>query len=248
MWSGISDPRDAPSSRRRIFYANPSLNRLVRKTVVFHKEDPMTVEQNRPALRSKRLNLVTSEPHERLGNAVNGQAPFDTLSSYSRFLIAQYLFQAELKSLYNDASLTAIIPDLPGRCRAEQALADIADLQIEIPQPVSGAPTSLSKAQALGWLYVSEGSKLGAGILIKRAATLNLGEDFGARHLGAPAGGRAEGWKSFTRILDGLPMSDEEDVQIEQAAIDAFERFSVLIDHAYSIAPGSQRAAQMAES
>ena len=208
----------------------------------------MSVEQNRPALRSKRLNLVTSEPHERLGHAVNDQAPFDTLGSYSRLLIAQYLFQAELQALYNDAELTAIISDLPSRCRAEQALADIADLQLEIPHPVPGALTSPSKAQALGWLYVSEGSKLGAGILIKRAAALNLGEDFGARHLGAPAGGRAEGWKSFTRTLDTLPLSNEEDAQIEQAAIDAFERFSVLIQHAYATAPDARPTAHMAES
>ena len=39
----------------------------------------------------------------------------------ARFVVAQYLFQSELVALYNDAELTAIVPDLPARCRAEAA-------------------------------------------------------------------------------------------------------------------------------
>ena len=202
----------------------------------------MTSEKIRPALRSQRLNLATNTPHEHLDKAVKANAPFETLASYSRFLVAQYLFQAELKALYNDPELVAIIPDLPGRCRAEQALADLADLQTEVPQSVPGALVAPSRAQALGWLFVSEGSKLGAAFLIKRAVALNLSAEFGARHLGEPAGGRAEGWKSFIRTLDALPFSEEEETQIEQAAVDAFERFNVLLNHAYATAPASLMA------
>jgi heme oxygenase len=48
-------------------------------------------------------------------------------------------------------------------------MADLADLDTEVPAPVAGALHLPSKAQALGWLFVSEGSKLGAAFLIKRA-------------------------------------------------------------------------------
>lgn len=202
----------------------------------------MTAEKIRPSLRSQRLNLATNAPHEHLDKAVKANAPFETLASYSRFLVAQYLFQAELKALYNNPDLVAIIPDLPARCRADQALADLADLQTEVPRPVAGALVAPGKAQALGWLFVSEGSKLGAAFLIKRAVALNLNAEFGARHLGEPAGGRAEGWKRFIRTLDSLTFSDEEEAQIEQAAVDAFERFNVLLNHAYATAPTPQMA------
>ncbi|MFJ4141368.1 biliverdin-producing heme oxygenase [Pseudomonas sp. NPDC089734] len=194
----------------------------------------MTTEQTRPALRSQRLNQITHAPHEQLDKAVKANAPFETLESYKRFVVAQYLFQTELQGLYNDPALTKIVADLPARCRAEQARADLADLNTDIPQAVAGAVQNPSKAQALGWLFVSEGSKLGAAFLIKRATALNLSESFGARHLGEPAGGRAEGWKTFIRTLDGLALTEEEEAQADQGALAAFERFNVLLQHAYT--------------
>ncbi|WP_426112356.1 biliverdin-producing heme oxygenase [Pseudomonas sp. DSP3-2-2] len=203
----------------------------------------MTPENHAPALRSQRLNLVTHAPHEQLDKAVKANAPFETLGSYARFVVAQYLFQAELKALYTNPDLIKVFPDLASRCRAEQAMADLGDLNTDVPAQVSGALRPPTKAQALGWLFVSEGSKLGAAFLIKRAAALNLSDTFGARHLGEPAGGRAEGWKTFTRILDSQTLSAEEEAQAEQGAIEAFERFNVLLQHAYSTAKPAAMAA-----
>ncbi|MGF6095571.1 biliverdin-producing heme oxygenase [Pseudomonas sp. 18175] len=191
----------------------------------------------RPSLRSQRLNQITNEPHTKLDALVKAHAPFETQANFARFVVAQYLFQSELVALYNDAELTKIVPDLAARCRAEAAKLDLADLDTEVPAPVAGAVTNPSKAEALGWLFVSEGSKLGAAFLIKRAVGLGLSETFGARHLGEPAGGRAEGWKSFTRTLDGLEFSAEEEAGVEKGAVDAFVRFTVLLEQAYASAP-----------
>ncbi|PKH27097.1 heme oxygenase [Pseudomonas sp. 43NM1] len=188
----------------------------------------------RPALRSQRLNQITNAPHTKLDALVKAHAPFETQANFARFVVAQYLFQSELVALYNDAELTAIVPDLPARCRAEAAKADLADLDTEVPAPVAGAVKNPGKAAALGWLFVSEGSKLGAAFLIKRAVGLGLSETFGARHLGEPAGGRAEGWKSFVKTLDSLEFSAQEEAEIEQAAVDAFNRFTVLLEQAYT--------------
>lgn len=188
----------------------------------------------RPALRSQRLNQITNEPHTKLDALVKAHAPFETQANFARFVVAQYLFQSELVALYNDAELTAIVPDLPARCRAEAAKADLADLDTEVPAPVAGAVNNPSKAAALAWLFVSEGSKLGAAFLIKRAVGLGLSDSFGARHLGEPAGGRAEGWKRFVKTLDALSFSAEQEAEIEQAAVDAFNRFTVLLEQAYT--------------
>ncbi|MFJ3523722.1 biliverdin-producing heme oxygenase [Pseudomonas sp. NPDC090203] len=195
-----------------------------------------------PIRRSQRLNQITHAPHEQLDKAVKANAPFETLASYSRFLTAQYLFQQELKALYTDPQLIELIADLPDRCRAEQAKADLNDLETPIPSPVAGAVHNPSQAEALGWLFVSEGSKLGAAFLIKRAVALNLSETFGARHLGEPTGGRADGWKRFIRILDDLPFSEEQERQIDKGAVAAFERFNVLLNHAYTSAAQTEPA------
>ena len=192
---------------------------------------------SRPALRSQRLNQITNEPHQKLDALVKAHKPFDDVASFARFVVAQYLFQSELKALYTDPALKEIVPDLPERCRAEQAKADLADLNTEVPAPVAGAVNSPSKAEALGWIFVSEGSKLGAAFLIKRAVGLGLSDSFGARHLGEPAGGRAEGWKSFIRTLDGLELTAEEEADLDKGAVAAFERFTVLLEHAYAAQP-----------
>ena len=189
----------------------------------------------RPALRSQRLNQVTHAPHTELDALVKSHAPFDSRESFARFVVAQYLFQSELQALYNDPQLVAIVPDLAERCRAEQARLDLADLGTEVPAALPGALQNPSLGEALGWIFVSEGSKLGAAFLIKRAAALGLSETFGARHLGEPAGGRAEGWKQFTRTLDGLMLSAGEEVAAEHGAVAAFERFTVLLKQAYAV-------------
>ncbi|WP_242199934.1 MULTISPECIES: biliverdin-producing heme oxygenase [unclassified Pseudomonas] len=191
----------------------------------------------RPSLRSQRLNQITNAPHTKLDALVKAHAPFETQANFARFVVAQYLFQSELVALYNDPELIKIVPDLAERCRAEAAKLDLGDLDTEVPAPVAGAVKNPSKAEALGWLFVSEGSKLGAAFLIKRAVGLGLSETFGARHLGEPAGGRAEDWKSFTRTLDGLEFSAEEEAAVEKGAIDAFVRFTMLLEQAYASAP-----------
>jgi heme oxygenase len=191
----------------------------------------------RPALRSQRLNQITHASHTRLDALVKAHAPFDTQANFARFVVAQYVFQSELVALYNDAELVAIVPDLPARCRAEAARADLADLQTEVPAPVAGAVQHPGRAEALGWLFVSEGSKLGAAFLIKRAVGLGLSETFGARHLGEPAGGRAEGWKSFVKSLDGLQFTAQEEAELDKGAIAAFNRFTVLLEQAYTTEP-----------
>jgi heme oxygenase len=191
----------------------------------------------RPSLRSQRLNQITTAPHTRLDALVKAHAPFETQPNFARFVVAQYLFQSELVALYNDAELIKVVPDLAERCRADAARLDLADLDTDVPATVPGAVQNPSNAEALGWLFVSEGSKLGAAFLIKRAVGLGLSETFGARHLGEPAGGRAEGWKRFTRTLDGLELSAEEEADVEKGAINAFMRFTVLLEQAYATAP-----------
>ncbi|WP_201193434.1 biliverdin-producing heme oxygenase [Pseudomonas fluorescens] len=191
----------------------------------------------RPALRSQRLNQITHEPHSKLDALVKAHAPFETPANFSRFVVAQYLFQSELVALYNDPELVALVGDLPARCRAEAAKADLADLDTEVPAAVAGAVNNPSKAEALGWLFVSEGSKLGAAFLIKRAMGLGLSETFGARHLGEPAGGRAQGWKTFVKTLDELELSADEEAELDKGAIDAFNRFTVLLEQAYATTP-----------
>ncbi|MGC8113575.1 biliverdin-producing heme oxygenase [Metapseudomonas otitidis] len=186
-------------------------------------------------LRSQRLNQVTHEPHSRLDALVKSHDPFGKREHFARFVAAQYLFQVDLAGLYADASLGQLFEDLPARARHEQAKADLADLGHPLPAVEGEAPTvGLSLGAALGWLFVSEGSKLGAAFLYKRAEGLGLSDTFGARHLGEPAGGRAQGWKAFVATLDGLALDAEQERLAEAAAIAAFNRFTDHLERCFA--------------
>ena len=194
------------------------------------------------ALRSARLRAISADLHESLEHAVAAHAPFDSASSYACFTQMQYLFQSEVQALYTDPALAELFPDLPARCRAEACKADLADLGVDIPAPVPGALHNPSRATALTWIRVSEGSKLGAAILIKRANALGYTEQFGARHLAEPEGGRARGWKAFNAVFDALPFTEAEEAEADQAAIDAFARLQVLLRHTYAQQPETAQA------
>lgn len=197
----------------------------------------MTIVQSvpqQPTPRSARLRAISQVLHHDLENAVAGHAPFDSAQSYARFLQMQYLFQSELQHLYHDPQLIALFPDLPLRCRAEAAKTDLTDLDIALPAPVPGALGNPGRATALTWIRVSEGSKLGAAILIKRANALGYSEQFGARHLAEPEGGRAQSWKAFNQVFDALPFTAAEEAEADQAANDAFSRLQVLLQHTYA--------------
>lgn len=179
--------------------------------------------------RSQRVRELTHDLHKSLEDTVGQWAPTDTLPGFLRFAQMQYLFQSEIQAFYRDPELLALFPDLPERCRVKAAEQDLADLGVTRPEPVAGAVQNPTRAQAIAWVRVSEGSKLGAAILLKQALALGLSETHGARHLAEPEGGRARGWKAFNVIFDGLPMSAQEEAEVDQASRDAFARLEVLL-------------------
>lgn len=186
-------------------------------------------------LRSQRLNAMTHEPHSRLDHLVKSHEPFASPERFARFVAAQYLFQRDLQNLYSAPELIKLIPDLPQRCRVAQTVLDLADLNHPLPvgdEAIRGR--AMGTGEALAWLFVSEGSKLGAAFLLKRMPALGLSETFGARHLGEPEGGRAQGWKAFVAALDGVALDVEQERLAEAAAIAAFNRFSDHLERCFA--------------
>ena len=184
---------------------------------------------------SLRLRTSTAALHEKLDKLVMSEKPFENRENYGRFVIAQYLFQRDIESLYDEPRLLTMIPDLPSRPRLAAAAADLQDLGITIPEE-AGAPAAdtLGLGAGLGWLYVSEGSKLGAAFLFKEAGQkLGLSETLGARNLAAPEGGRGAAWKRFVHVLDNNTLTDDEKEHVVDGARDAFERFAQLLALSY---------------
>ncbi|MFT4118307.1 MAG: biliverdin-producing heme oxygenase [Bradyrhizobium sp.] len=183
--------------------------------------------------RIKRLFAVTDDQHAQLDESFKALDAFADRERYGSFVQAQHLFYRDLDPLYSDERLGELIPGLANSARLHLLERDLADLGLapaiaeedrEFDRLVDAdLPT------AIGWLYVAEGAKLGAALLLRRADELGLSEAFGARHLAAAPDGRSLPWKTFAGAVDALSLSDDEDARAIDGARAALARFDRLL-------------------
>ena len=175
---------------------------------------------------SKRLKLETHAAHDRVDKAVMALSPFSSLANYHRFLAVQYQFHRHTASLYHQPALNDLFQNLAERCRYALVMRDCEDLRLDFDalEQLSLSPPALtSQNEAVGWLYVSEGSHLGAAFLLKYAGQLGLSSHHGARHLAPSEAGRGLHWRNFTAQLDILPFSNQQRCEACEGARQAFE-------------------------
>lgn len=180
-----------------------------------------------------RFRAASSAFHQRVDDSVMQAAPFASRANYARFLRFQYRLHRRVAPLYGAAAFQALLPDLASRERLSRVESDLLDLSLarpEIARPEAAEPAAaLPLPEALGWLYVVEGSNMGAAFLLKAAIKLDLSERFGARHLAAHPEGRGLNWRRFTEALDAIALTPEEDRRAEAATITAFSHVLDLV-------------------
>jgi heme oxygenase len=179
--------------------------------------------------RLERIKANTRKDHQQIDDLVMAMKPFDSRENYGRFLALQYCFHAVMKPLYHADDLNALIPGLSERSRFDSVCADLGDLGLATPRDHSGTSAPLTGPGRLGWLYVCEGSNLGAAFLLKAAARLDLNDGFGARHLAGHDEGRGKHWRQFVEQLNGLVLNADEEIAVQQGAHDAFGFFHNLV-------------------
>jgi heme oxygenase len=199
-----------------------------------------------PASRSKQLKADTHATHDKLDNSIMAANPFGSRETYAKFLRVQHAFHREIDALYDDETLGKILPDLTGRRRVDLIAQDLADLG-HTPEAASTEPAfkpgeAHDIPSALGWLYVAEGSNLGAAFLLKAALQIGLSETFGARHLAAAPEGRGLHWRTFTAALDTIPLTDEQNQTVVASAHQAFACVQAQVDKLLPAAANRQVA------
>lgn len=184
---------------------------------------------------SQRLRTETAPQHERMHQLMERAQPFATRERYVRFVAAQYLFQRDVEHFFDLPELKALVSDLNTRGRTEAALADLADLAAPAPAIAPVATANVHLPEALGWLYVSEGSTLGAAFLLKEVGEkLGLDANFGARNLAAYPEGRARAWKRFVEALDAPALLGSHDAVVA-GALQAYARFGDLLEQHFGL-------------
>lgn len=182
----------------------------------------------------ERLRSETMSLHQQLDTKILSHNPFGELDAYIPFLQMQYGFHLAMESIYNDVRLQELFPDLEHRSRLELIRKDLQDLQASLPGTLPLPTAETTAHQALGWLFVSEGSRLGAVALSKRAALLGLSSSHGARHLNtASPDGPAVAWRELTNVLSRLEISTSEEDEIANEAKQAFAYVLLLAEQLY---------------
>lgn len=182
---------------------------------------------------SDRLRSSTRHPHEAVDDKIMAAQPFNSVALYGRFLYVQHGFHRDVAPLYKTPAIVSLFPNLAQRQRVEAVEQDAADLGLELPAyaelPTTAISTQFGIPEALGWLYVVEGSNLGAAFLLKYAKQIGLSETYGARHLAAPPEGRAPNWRCFKEALDGVKFIEADVDRAILAAQAAFSRVHDLV-------------------
>jgi len=211
----------------------------------------LELDQGPAANRAALLKQATHTAHERLDVRIMAADPFSSRQRYARFVQVQFLFHRDIDALYDrDVGLTALLPNFAERRRLGLIEADLHDLGVDAPAadraPAFAPGVAIDGPNALGWLYVAEGSNLGAAFLLKEAAKLGLSESFGARHLAAAPEGRGRHWKAFVGALDAVPLSAGEEANAIAGAKDAFARVRELVERllpSQAVTPSASRSA-----
>ena len=191
----------------------------------------MTAVVEIPA-RAKRLKAATHDAHERLDQRIMAAEPFASRERYGLFVKVQHQFHRDIDALYGNAALDKLLPDLAGRRRLPLIVRDLADLGLQSPTLDGSVAfgSAIDIPTAFGWLYVAEGSNLGAAFLLKDAAKLGLSETFGARHLAGAPEGRGLHWRTFTAALDAHELTDAQEHRVIAGAVAAFARVRGLVE------------------
>lgn len=187
--------------------------------------------------RAAKLKQGTADLHDNIDKSIMEKDPFANTSNYLQFLSLQYYFLSDVAALYEHTQLNKQIDDLTSRRRLGLLEQDFTDLEHALPT-ITLAPlvdNNTDLATALGWLYVVEGSKVGAAMLGKQAqARLQLTGEFGARYLAGPGAGRGSAWRHLVQLIDTIELTDEQEQALINGARQAFSRFQLYQAQVYS--------------
>jgi heme oxygenase len=162
-----------------------------------------------------RLRHRTGSLHAAVDAAVG---PLLTPGDYCCYLAGLAAFRAPY-----EAALVGASPAFLGDWRMTPLMPslarDMADLGVAPLGPVHrGALPAPDDDTAAGWLYVLEGSALGARLVAKRADALGFGPGRGGRHLAL----QCRNWKSFRLFAERLDVARLDEGRVVAAAGDAF--------------------------
>ncbi len=174
----------------------------------------------------QQLKVATQPYHDQTEELSGPSAPF-TLDDYRKFLLTAWLFHSSLESSMRDFLPTTLKRDIQWleRLKAPRIAQDLHELKVDPAAFLSLLPFAVDTVpQALGALYVSEGSTLG-GMMMKKTweADPVIGPHSSFHFLGCYGKQTGTFWKSFIALLESAITDPADEAKTIASAKDTFE-------------------------
>ena len=177
---------------------------------------------------SDRLKTFTASSHQKLEKSVVGLIHgLQTSADYSYLLGLFYSYFSGLERLIKSQGIEKYLPDYNERRKAKLILEDLLALHASNPEicQQNQLPFIVSPFQALGALYVIEGSTLG-GVYIVKMIQKKISVKENIFHFFSGYGDRNPlMWNRFKNALNHSTADEKEMALIVSGAEDGFHKF-----------------------
>lgn len=179
------------------------------------------------------LKETTKNPHQQLEKIVIHKLKgIKATSDYIAILNFFYGFIRPLEEKIARVMDESLLPDYGQRRKSDTLLADLDYLQSDLERPVtSNLPEITNTYQAIGALYVLEGSTLGGEIISKMLSDkLRLDTRDGLSYFVAYGDNNRSMWQKFQQMLDDI-LDAKAQAEVLKAAEQTFIKFKNWLEH-----------------
>lgn len=181
-----------------------------------------------------KLKEATKPQHDSLENAVDILRTASTLEGYANLLRGFYSFHASIEDSLSHLDWQKLNFDYDSRRKKHLLAKDLEILGIDVDK-LSGwqdLPAVAEAPQAVGCLYVLEGSTLGGQIISRHLAKqLALNPENGAAFFNSYGERVGEMWKAFCLFATNYAAAAQKDEEIVSTACQTFSSFEKCLKH-----------------
>lgn len=150
--------------------------------------------------RRQMLRHGTAQMHEALDAMIG---PFSSPQAYQAYVLGSARFRLPLEDIIEHHAPLELLHGWCPTLIGKDIRADLSALGLQNHTSDIKPPQPEKIEDWLGLFYVLEGSSLGAKLLVKRAAGLNINHTNGGAHLLAQAGNNSN-WSAFLEVIETL--------------------------------------------
>ncbi|WP_026898186.1 biliverdin-producing heme oxygenase [Daejeonella oryzae] len=181
---------------------------------------------------SEKLKKETLESHQALEKVlIQKIKSVNTLEDYSEILNWFYNFYSPIESQVDQYISENILNDYSQRRKSASLAHDIISVNGTLPENPRQTGVQIENVyDALGALYVMEGSTIGGSIISKMISDrLGLQNKEFLTYFNSYGENTMSMWKSFKESLDQFPATGEQQLRVVKSANNTFKHFKLLI-------------------